>query len=177
MARMNRTRYTVTLRSGETLRREVILAYSADGARSFYEGRGNTVVEIEKGDYRLQSPDSGFNIMQDALKAAQKELGLVLPVKIRFNARQGRTNGNYRFNTTHHDIMIKSYLSPEQASSTLWHELTHAMQAERVGGTKSVWADFLKDQSSYSYKNRPIEIEANKMSRAKKDSPLCVAKG
>lgn len=167
-----RSRFTITFLDGS---REVFLGYSALSAENYYNGRGRPVVSVTKGDYRMDKnvTGGGFKIIQSALKTAQEELGLTIPVKVRFNARQGNTNGNYRFRGTHHDIMVKSYLTPEEASSTLWHELTHAMQAERCGGTTETWTKVHREQRNWTYRQRPIEIEANAMSAAKADVLLC----
>lgn len=174
--RQRRTRFTVHFHdSDEPL---VFLGYNAQDARSFYEKRGRQIKSIVKGDYRTKQraakakAQGGFQIDQGALKDAIELLDLKLPVKIRFNARHGNTNGNYRLRDGWHDIMIKSYHTPEQASSTLWHELTHAMQAERAGD-KAQWSEVLADQAVYAYKRRPIENEANEMSKTMQDVPLC----
>lgn len=170
-----RSRYTVNFVDGS---KEVVLGYDAEEVRA-WRSATKEVASVVKGDYRAKvnaEVGDGFRIMQRALEAAKIELGLDFPVKIRFNSRMGSTRGNYRFKGTHHDIMIKSYLSPEQASSTLWHELTHAMQAERSGGTRAEWYKVSNDQKRYTYRNRPIELEANAMSRKMAGVPLCKAR-
>lgn len=173
---MRRTRFTVfTRRPGsEEIVKQVVLAYGTECARNYYTGRGWTVLGVERGDYRKQiKAEGGYRIDRAALRDAIDLLGIKLPVKIRFNSRVGNTAGNYRFRNGGHDIMLKSYHTAEQASSTLWHELTHAMQAERAGGTTETWASFHREQARYSYRNRPVEIEARQMSETMKDVPLC----
>jgi hypothetical protein len=176
---MRRTRFTATIISPHMGReKKVILAYFASEVRGYYEGKGYEVVSVTKGDYRKQAVvkgngGGGFRIDRPALKDACELLDLKLPVKIRFNSRAGSTNGNYRFKGDHHDIMLKSYHSPEQASDTLWHELCHAMQAERAGGTLETWRQVHREQARYTYRNRPIEREARAMSETMKDVPLC----
>lgn len=177
---MNRTRYTVTTqKEGVGVQRQVVLCYTAQWATDYFTRRGFVVLSVQKGDYRKQQrvaatkAAGGFTIDRKALAAAIEQLGLKLPVKIRYNARVGGTQGNYRLRNGNHDIMLKSYLTPEQASSTLWHELTHAMQAERVGGTSEVWNSYSLEQRRYSYSIRPIEIEARQMSKIMADVPLC----
>lgn len=120
----------------------------------------------------VQNPRCRYLVKRQNLTAAIAELGLELPVVIRFNSRHGRTNGNYRRQHTHHDIMLKSYLDHEQASSTLWHELTHAMQAERAGSAFA-WSVLTKQQRKTPYRRRPIEVEARAMSKRKADQALC----
>lgn len=175
---MKRTRYTVTVqRHGIGVERRVILAYDAAGARDFYATLGYVVIQVVKGDYRNAARRAavlaagGFRVDQAALRDACDLLGLKLPVRIRFNSRVGSTNGNYRFAGTYHNIMLKSYLTPEQASSTLWHELTHAMQAERAGSL-SAWAQ-VQSESHGKYRRCPREIEARRMSATMHDVALC----
>lgn len=178
---MNRTRFTVTYidANGERVKK-VALCYTALDAQQLIESRfGVSAVSIIKGDYRKearaaeQKASGGFTVDRVALAAAIKQLGITMPVKLRFNARVGGTQGNYRFRNGTHDIMLKSYHTPEQASSTLWHELTHAMQAERAGGTQETWNSFAREQRRYTYNRRPIEIEARQMSEAMAHVPLC----
>lgn len=166
-----RSRFTVHTADG---RKICVLAYSAESARQTAITHGFTpVTEVERGDYRAPAPVfGGFTVTQSALADAIDLLDLKLPVKIRYNGRYGATAGNYRFAGGHHDIMLKSYLTPEQASSTLWHELTHAMQAERVGATIGAWADYRRGQKGTTYYNKPMEREARAMSATMKDCPL-----
>lgn len=166
---MRRTRYTVYYDDDKP---EVCLAYTPEGARKLFEKLGHSVIRVERGDYRKTRTGGGFVINKAALADAIELLGLKLPVKVRTHARVGDTNGNYRLRDGWHDIMLKSYHTPEQASSTLWHELTHAMQAERAGG-KDEWRSVRNEQRRYSYRIRPIEVEAREMSEAMADIPLC----
>lgn len=165
-----RTRFTVHIRrpDGEIIK-QVILAYSAESARVYY-ARRHDVVRVERGDYRQRARNAairangGYRLDPRALRDAIALLGLRIPVKIRYTSRVGATNGNYCFKGTHHDIMLKSYHTAAQATETLWHELTHAMQAERAGGTTETWADVRREQARYAYRRRPIEVEARAMS-------------
>jgi hypothetical protein len=168
-----RTRWTIVLAGGEPF---VMLAYDEDQIRRHYEGRGKTVVRITKGDFRKTQPprlaSTGFVIDNAVLDDAKDLLGLQKPVKIRFNNRVGGTLGNHRFRLDgYHDIMLKRYLSADRANKTLWHELTHAMQAERSGDYND-WVIFSKAQRKISYDKRPIEIEAREMADQMKDIKL-----
>jgi hypothetical protein len=175
MANRRRARYTVTTADGQ---RHVILAYSTEGARLFYKQKGHTVTRVQTGDYRITernaeiSAQGGYHINHAAIRDACEHLGVKLPVKIRQHGRVGNTHGNHRFNGSFHNIMVKSYLTPEQASHTLWHELTHAMQVERSGGTKESWSRECRAQSIYSYRIRPMEREANAMADSMTNFPL-----
>lgn len=174
---MRRSRFTVVLEGREPF---VTLAYSATQIRKAY-GFHN-VVTVTKGDFRKKvratPTGGGFQIDARALKQAIALLGLKVPVKVRQHSRVGNTHGNYRFRAStaakpqHHDIMLKSYLTPAEASHTLWHELTHALQAERCGSLLG-WAAESRKQRSYSYHFRPVEIEANRMADKMSDHVLC----
>lgn len=178
-----RSRFTVDLilKDGKP-HRSVVLAYSADDVRTRYHlpTRGQYVLDVKAGDYRKQQraaeikAQGGYRVDQRALRAAIETLGLKLPVKIRYNGRVGQTNGNYTFRGGYHDIMLKTYHTADQASSTLWHELTHAMQSERVGGTLGTWAEYRKGQRRYTYRQRPMEVEARRMSAKMSHIKLCV---
>lgn len=179
---MRRSRYTITYSPDDSneIRRMVVLAYSIEGAQRMRIANA-VVLDVQRGDYRKQEREAkikaegGFRIDRQALADAIDLLGLKLPVKIRFNSRVGRQNGNYRLRNGHHDIMLKSYRTPQQASDTLWHELTHALQAERDGhGSVSVWADVRRAQASIPYLSKPLEVEARQMSATMRDCPLCV---
>lgn len=180
MPQRRRSRFTVQLSTGPS----VVLAYDAQGARSYYVGRGREVLSVVKGDYRIAPSVGGWTLDQDAVNAAAASLGLKLPVTIKANARQGSTLGNHRLKpqaglragpaqraSGYHAIMVKSYLTPEQASSTLWHELTHSLQAERAGGTPELWRVEQRKHHG-QYRHSALEIEARAMSVAMADCPL-----
>ncbi len=175
MPRQRRSRFTVHFLDGRDP--SVILAHSADYARAYYTARGRDVGRVVKGDYRVKAREAaakasgGFKLDHAAVRDACDLLGLKLPVSIRFNGRVGNTNGNYSFDGRKHRIMLKSYRTPEQASSTLWHELCHAMQAERAG-TMADWAVVRREEARYPYRSRPIEREAREMSATMADVPL-----
>jgi hypothetical protein len=168
-----RQRYTVEMQDGT---RQVILAYDGAGADSYYRRRGYDVKRVTKGDYRKtqalrEAATGGFTIDRAALKDACDLLGLKLPVRLRYNSRVGRTMANHRFWGDYHDVMLKSYLTPEEASTALWHELTHAMQAERAG-TLHEWLRIGKAEHGL-YEHAPTEIEARDMQATMKDVMLC----
>lgn len=166
MSRRRRTRYTVDVEGREPV---VVLSYTHGGAIETAQRHGYKVLSAVTGDYRKQArarevkAKGGFRINRSALEQAKFIMGLKLPVKIRYNNRVGDTNGNYEFHGTYHDVMLKRYHTPEQATRTLWHELTHAQQAERCGDLE-IWERFRKAQRRFSYQRRPMEIEARNMS-------------
>jgi hypothetical protein len=181
-----RTRFTVKVKLGEgSVEKRVIRAYTAENAINYYTRRGYTVLSIAKGDYRKQEREAkakaqgGHRLDHKAIQEAADVLGLKLPVRVRQHSRVGNTHGNYRLaglagQATHHNIMVKSYLTPKEATNTLWHELTHALQAERDGKSDlATWRKVSNEQKVYSYRQRPIEREANETAALmSKDHPL-----
>lgn len=145
-----RQRYTVSFAGGGA---EVILAYTSQGAKQYYAQRGYAVASARLGDFRFEG--GGWELAADVRAAA----GLAWPVTIRRNGKPGGTRGTYRCRDGTHHIVVKSYLTAEQASATLWHELTHARQAERAG-SQSAWEKVTAAQRRWPYAQRPIEIEA-----------------
>jgi hypothetical protein len=154
---MKRSRYTVTMQSGV---KHVVLAYSLQEARTFYERRGYSVTNVTKGDFRKTAQraaqsSSGAKHVPAAVAEAIDFLGITLPVDIRYSSHSGgvygrhsayptgagiRVSGNRVFGlrehtaetaTFRHRILLKSWLSADQMGRTLWHELAHAMQFER----------------------------------------------
>lgn len=160
----------------------VCLAWTAEGVRQHYTLAGYNVTRVVKGDYRKQEQAAalkaagGFTIDQAAIRDACDLLGIKLPVKVRTHSRVGNVTGNYRFRNGYHDIMLKSYRTAAEASATLWHELCHAMQAERAGD-EAAWGAVLSEQGRYPYRLRPIEREARKMAEDMGDillaRPIC----
>ena len=173
--RQRRTRFTLVVEGREEP--VVALTYSAQAAVDLANKRGWKVTKVIKGDYRKiarareAKANGGFTIDQRALAAAKQELGIVRPVKIYRNSKVGGTDGKHRWTrgTQYHKVMLKSYLTPEQASFALWHELQHCKQCEDASNCLlhwEGWAKVMKDQRDYPYKYRPIEIEANQVAAA-----------
>jgi hypothetical protein len=150
MSRQRRTRYTVTLATGE---QKVILAYSPTGARQYYEDRGLPTAAVRKGDANketrireVRSQGLPGRPSHEGIAAVAKALGITRPVRVTLNSNKSLTFGthvpdygtNYRSALmnlsadafTHH-IRVKSWLPAEQMRATLMHELTHAAQYER----------------------------------------------
>lgn len=79
----------------------------------------------------------GWDFDLDAIERARELLGVTRPVVI------GCVNARRRFTGMHHDegarhrITVAHWHTPEQASRTIWHELSHAAQSDRGvrGGT------------------------------------------
>lgn len=167
---MRRQRFTIETADGEKV---VALGYTAEGLREAYARRyGEEPLFITRGDYRIEQRAAerravgGFTIDRQALAEAKRLLGITKPLDIRQTSRHGSQNGNHQFDGLKHRIMVKSYLTPDEATSTLWHELTHCRQAEQAGG-RMEWREVVNSQKrrSRSYWHRPIEVEARDMAR------------
>jgi hypothetical protein len=76
-----------------------------------------------------------YVITCDELDAARGLLGILAPVEIRLTRYADDTYGRLiGFRDGFWVVGLDTYLSPRQASITLWHELVHVAQAERSGG-------------------------------------------
>ena len=176
MSRPRRTRYRV-----ETHRGPVdVLAYSPDGARSAAIRAGYTVVA---GPFvsrrRTQAGDARWTVDDRAIRRACVALGVEWDVRITRTKAQ-RTNGVHRLRIRSgrpvHYITGPALADTAKATATLWHELTHAAQAERVARERGVhgdplgalhaWVAFVRTQNRWSYERRPIEIEARRAAEA-----------
>ena len=166
------------------------MAHKAHGAFAAVCRDGQRPEKIVKGDYRMKlNPDAGWRLDEAALTHAQSLLGLRWPVSVVTNAREGGTAGNYRITRgteaparlshlwavpLYHRVMLKSYLTPEEANESLWHELIHACQAEREGSVYA-WQSYNANQNrGWNYNARPMEVEARE--GAKKFSHIRLTK-
>jgi hypothetical protein len=160
-SRKRRQRYTAYLDEGAPI---VVFAYTTAGARAVAKGMTSArVVDIKRGDARMTlNPAGGWRLDANALERARRTLNLKLPVIVTTNSREGDTNGTYEFQARQqrHKVMLKSYLTPESASRVLWHELTHAAQAERAGSFVKWMVYCAEQQQGWCYDERPMELEA-----------------
>jgi hypothetical protein len=90
-------------------------------------------------------------------------LGLKASVQVKWSAGQRRL-GSHRWRDGVHVITVSTYSDAERASKTLWHELAHAHQVERIG-----WETYYPAYKAYGksgtkgYKSNPYEVEASKI--------------
>lgn len=187
MASRRRTRWEVTLSQGSVVTTGYALAYSADAVREWYTRRGYMVVSVTAARKpRAHNKIAKWALNHAALRTAQRELRLAWPVEIKLTGHEGGRYGAHTLASRNgqpmHKITVKNWLSPEQAGRTLWHELTHAMQAERAAakfcatGYAQARAAWSKDPGRLgSYRSRAIEVEARSNERRNNDIPL--AKG
>lgn len=149
-----------------------VRAYSEEGARTCAIRYGYNIVACRKyvkAEYHQAPENSGFKISALNLRSAEKLLGLTWPIEIKKTSHKGGRRGCYKPTMRNgryvHAITIKSWLDPEQAGRTLFHELTHGLQAEREIIKHSNWPAFVrawnaKYRDGTAYEAKPQEIEA-----------------
>lgn len=180
--RQRRSRYTVTSDRG----REVVLAYSREGAATYFAQRGRRVTGVEEGDYRKpKRPLNQWKQHHENIDRAIQWLGINFPVTITVQNHHGGRWGNHALRVDgsqlYHEIKVKSWLTPYQAGQTLWHELAHAMQAERAVARSSAttareraraWYESEERTRDIHYRRRPCEVEARAHERHNVTTPL-----
>lgn len=200
MTRRTRYRFNVTTSDGRVFEHH-ILDYDRYSAEAWFRARYATVEYLGTGMGRppLARAPQAFKIDQAALAEAIALLGITLPVSVKITAHGGRTLGTHRFKAMHgtfmrdkstdtasggmyHHICIRSWLSVEQAGRTLWHELTHAMQAERETDRNAPlreqfegWRFCAARGRGTTYRAKPIEVEAREHEPLNDDLPLAVS--
>ena len=182
MSRPRRSRHTALVhRHGETPTQKVILCYTVQQAVDYYMRQGYTVIRVVKGDLVNVPQDGGWRLDPVQYRAALDFLGIRWPVVIKQTSRVGGQYGAHRLKPQAgrlvHSITVKSYLRAEDAGRTLWHELCHAMQAERVSAgdpSNAVVAWRNTDERLGSYRNRPIEVEARSYEDFNDEMPLAI---
>lgn len=168
MRRKRRTRYTLTLPSGD---RKVVLAVDAASVWDFCP----EAIKVVKGDFATIDTFStkrwpstrGGNIWRwnrPAIAAAFEAIsGFPLPsnLVLTSDTRGERTRGWFNFTGGCPTIKVRSDLSYEQANKTLWHELAHLAQFLRAGSPEQ-WAVQHKRErkARHGYTQRPWEREA-----------------
>lgn len=198
--RQRRTRFTAVVQKFDVgVEQKVILAYDPGGVREYYEARGWTVIAIHRGDYRYEQAKrtaGGWRVNQAALKEAIDFLGIKLPVRVKQTGRRGPQQGAHYFRQRfgqfmknpdkdtasggfYHHITVKNYLTAEEAGRTIWHELAHAMQAERETANAATmreafdaWKFCSARGRGITYRAKPIEVEAREHECLNDDNPL-----
>lgn len=120
---------------------------------------------------------NGWTIDAEAIGSALELLGVDCSVQVKL--MNGRvTLGNTGKYAHGYVIGVSRYLSAEDATKTLWHELTHAMQCET--GHAGEWNRFIESYRRYSsiaggsqrYLDNPYEREARDIASMYADVPL-----
>jgi hypothetical protein len=192
---MRRKRYCVIVQHvGGAPVEKIILAYSADGARRYYEGIDWSVLDVYALK-RRRAPNAHapavWQIDERAIRSACKTLDIRWPVRITRTASMSKL-GRHAFrhsrvwSTPRHYITVDKRVSVAESTRVLWHELAHAAQAERAAeayareaGVASrmvllpreavdAWRKAELRSRKYKYEKRPCEIEATYVSEIKK---------
>lgn len=203
--RRRRTRWLCELsRDGEAVTRQ-ILAYNRESARAHYERMGYLVrsIEAHRPSKSWERPaNKAWRKDERAIREAIEFFGLTLPVEIKLTSHAGGRFGAHSLmpvggrvrivgNRVHnistatgivHRITLKSWRSAEEASRTLWHELTHAMQAERALAKLTApytahealqaWGSCADLGKGVKYDRKPVEVEAREYESFHDEHPL-----
>lgn len=107
------------------------------------------------------SAPAPWRVDQDALKRACERLALSRPVVVHVTrGRGGRSKrGLHRDANGAHVISVVNYVSAERASRTLWHELAHAQQLERLGADV-FHRSYDRETLDRGYDRNAFEVEA-----------------
>jgi hypothetical protein len=126
----------------------------------------------------------------DAVAEAEALLGLRSPVRV-FIRRYEWLDGRYiALRDGVHHVGVAHDLSARAASKTVWHELTHALQAERLGGERAFrqqwWAEMraagvsrpkaLRGEGR-AYRRTALEVEARANERLHRELALTTRLG
>jgi hypothetical protein len=115
--------------------------------------------------YRVTSPPWQFDWAQ--VRGAMADLGIRNDVVIRITTGS-RRHGSHRVKKLpgggfEHSLTISRHFNRESASRTLWHELAHVMQSERLADPTTMYAvgsAYRTENESVGYRNNRFEIEA-----------------
>lgn len=125
---------------------------------------------------------AGWVLDQDAIIRAMDLLEIELPVHIRFmTGKYRRGSIQNTGDNTRHKMTIDQNKPIESANRTLWHELTHAMQAERysrkTGRSITEWFyDYTYNRGPHgeTYWLNGYEVEARQVAQDHKDDLLLI---
>lgn len=71
-----------------------------------------------------------------------------------------------------HSITVSTYLSPEEATATLWHELTHAAQVEAAPDVFAFAKAYREENARRGYDLNVYEVEARETAETMRDVAL-----
>ncbi len=204
---MRRTRWQAELSRDGVASTKLILAYSPESVRDFYARQGYNVRSVTRAT-RARTTERPANKpwreSTRAIREAADFLGLTLPVRVKVTNHAGGRHGAHQLrpegpgvrvsngrilnldNATglYHHITAKGWLSAQQASETLWHELAHAMQAERelsklpapwdARDGMRAWSLCAARGRGVTYLHKPVEREAREYESFAAEHPLVV---
>lgn len=111
----------------------------------------------------------GASLKVGSVMEAVEFLEIEDPIEVKW-ANGTRRRGSHRVRNGVHVITLSTYLPADKVTFTLWHELTHCMQAEREGGNEAFTRKYrLEGKSGAAYRTNRFEIEANETAEAMKD--------
>lgn len=128
-------------------------------------------VSTENKAQRLLLPDKqrgigGAEFSIGGIGDALTLLDIEKPVVVKWTAGMNR-RGSYRYTKDgRHSVAISTYLNPEQASETLWHELVHAHQQERYENHVEFALATTHEVIKKGYRQSVFEVEAREVAKA-----------
>lgn len=184
MPRARRTRHSfMAIPLGKTEPERIdVLSYSPERARAILRERGWT--NIQPWSARAVSPSAGWTLNAAALREAIDFLGIRHRVTVKQTGHRGGRQGCHQLRPggdggAYSHITIKSWLTPAQASQALWHELAHAMQAQRAidanpqASPVAAWKKaYDSTNRGVAYWHKPIEVEARSYETHADELPL-----
>lgn len=105
---------------------------------------------------------AGARLDPIAIREALDLMEVKHDVQIKWSGGYSR-RGAHRFydGKNLHVITVSTHLMADQASNTLWHEITHAAQTERYENGKVFHAHYVKENRTRGYKRNRFEVEAS----------------
>lgn len=108
-----------------------------------------------------------------AIMRAARELGVSSPVEVGcVEWTRKRWDGLAAFDEGVHSIRVRRAADADEASRTLWHELTHAAQRDR--GEHMDSGEVLRRRGFAAYRAHPHEVEARASEAQAARLPLVV---
>lgn len=121
-----------------------------------------------------------FELIEEKLAEAQKVIGPTLPVSVRVGRYSDLDARCIAFRPECHRIGVDGRIGAVRASRSLWHEMIHAQQIEKLGSLEAFdrrWHRQMKDAgitrqqlrdenySSCRYARAPFEEEAERLAK------------
>ncbi len=134
--------------------------------------------DLPEGFEQISIPDKpakgAWSIDIEQVAKATQLLGIELPIKIRYQGKGIFTAGTHYIRPYMHFVALLQTLPLDKANKTLWHELAHAMQAERWSREtgRDICSHYREEYKvasgswGFSYGGNRLEIEANGIAKA-----------
>jgi hypothetical protein len=105
---------------------------------------------------------AGARLIPGAVLEAVAFLEIARPVEVKWAAGLRRA-GSHRSRNGGHVITLSTYRPADQLSETLWHELVHAVQAERYPTDKEFSSVYVRESRTVGYQANRFEVEAREI--------------